>query len=169
VYSFDHVVRNSDVSLNYALKGTVKVGGPGLMVHGDYAMKGGPMRRDDFALPPKNDDAFRSIYGDRPLIPESEMKELRGRRFAIINLWRSITEEPCVDLPLAFCDTQTTSPEDYIVIEFRYVDRQHETYLGGYNEKQRWYYYPELLKDEGILIKTYDSQGSLWKNYTYEY
>jgi len=133
------------------------------MVHGDYAMLGAPARLANFLLPPKNDDAFRPAYGDRPLISEEEMQELRGRRYAFINLWRSFSELPCVDMPLTLCDATTTAKEDWITIEFRYVDCTIETYLGGHSSQQKWYYFPEVTKDEGILLKTYDSQGALWK------
>jgi hypothetical protein len=164
VFAFDHVVRNSDVSLNYAVKNGVKVGGPATVVHGDYAMLGAPMRRDNFALPPKVDDTFIKTHKERPLIHPEEMAELKGRRFAIVNLWRSFIDPPVVDMPLTFCDCATVTKEDYVALEFRYSDRTFETYAGAYSDKQRWYYFPQMTKDEVVLLKTYDSQGILWKN-----
>jgi hypothetical protein len=128
-------------------------------------MKGGPVRMQNFALPPANDDSFLKSHGTRPLISEEEMNELKGRRFAIINLWRSFSSELCVDMPLTMCDTQTTSESDFIAIEFRYIDRVIETYLGAFSPSQKWYYFPEMTKDEALLLKTYDSQGSMWSKY----
>ena len=148
VYAFDHVVRNSDVSLKYAVKDGVKVGGPALMVHGDYAMRGAPVRRDDFFRPPKLDDTFSKTHGSRPLIPPAEMDGLSGRRFAIVNLWRSIVQPPVVDLPLAMCDCATVLGDDYTAVEFRYVDRSFETYLGHHSDQQRWYYFPQMTCNE---------------------
>ena len=166
VFAFDHVVRNSGVSMNYAVKEGQKIGGPALVVHGDYGMRGGPVRRDNFFKPARSDDAFKPLYGDRPLIPEEEKGDLLGRRFAIVNLWRSFTPEPCVDTPLTFCDAQTALKKDYVTIEFRYSDGiTNETYLGGHSEGQRWYYYPALEREEGIMIKTYDSQGALFEDF----
>ena len=165
VYCFDHVVRNSGVSMKYALKDGQKIGGPALVVHGDYSLRGGPTRTINFTKPPAPDDSFKDLYGDRPLISTEEMEELKGRRFAIVNLWRSFSDQPCVDMPLTFCDTRTTLKTDYSTVEFRYCDRMIETYLGGHSAGQRWFYYPELLSNEGILIKTYDSQGALFEDY----
>ena len=164
VFAFDHVVRNTDVSMGYALKNGVKVGGPATMVHGDYAMRGAPARRDAFALPPKVDDTFIATNGKRPLIDPEELQALKGRRFAIVNLWRSFTDAPVVDMPLTMCDCATVAADDYTAIEFRYVDRTFETYAGGHNSAQRWYFFPEMTRDEAILLKTYDSQGALWKD-----
>lgn len=172
VFVFDHIVRNSGIS-NISTEGdsTVvkrhnKVGGPAFKVHGDYGLRGGPTRMHNFSKPPKIEDTFRVTYGERPLISAEIAEELKGRRFAIINLWRSFSDQPCVDMPLTFCDTQTTEKNDYATIEFRYSnDDTVETYLGGYSKGQRWYYYPSLLKNEGIFIKTYDSQGSLFVDY----
>ena len=130
------------------MKDGVKVGGAAVMVHGDYAMLGGPVRRDDFFLPPKVDDTFRKTHGARPLIDPALQDGLKGRRFAIVNLWRSIVAPPVVDMPLTMCDCATVAREDYTTVEFRYVDRVHETYLGHPSERQRWWYFPEMTKDE---------------------
>ena len=198
VYAFDHVVRNTDVSMKYAVKDGVKVGGPALMVHGDYAMLGAPLRRDHFFLPPKQDDTFIKTHGSRPLISPAEQAGLQGRRFAIVNLWRSFVDAPVLDLPLTMCDCNTVSKDDYTAVEFRYSDRTFETYVGHHSDGQRWYYFPEMTKDEVlhtaasitaasvcrrhlpvspthtsamrcvcqvVLLKTYDSQGVLWKEH----
>ena len=164
VYAFDHVVRNTGVSMKYAVKDGVKVGGPALMVHGDYAALGAPQRRDDFALPPSVDDTFIKTHGQRPLIPAEELEQLKGRRFAIINLWRGFIDAPIVDMPLTMCDSRTTVPSDYVCVEFRYDTHQHETYAGGQSDGQRFYYFPEMTKDEVVLLKTFDSQGVMWKD-----
>ena len=164
VYAFDHVVRQTGVGMNYEVKDGVKVGGPALVVHGDYAMRGAPVRRDHFALPPKTDDTFIKTHGTTPLIAPDELEALKGRRFAIVNLWRSIDpSHPVVDMPLTLCDCRTVTADDYVAIEFRYVDRKYDTYAGGHSPAQRWYYFPEMTGDEAILLKTYDSQGVLWR------
>jgi hypothetical protein len=164
VFAFDHVVRNTGVSMKYAVIDGVKVGGPAQIVHGDYAMLGAPQRRDDFALPPSSDDTFIKTHGQRPLIPPQELEELKGRRFAIINLWRGFVESPIVDMPLTMCDSRTTKAEDYICVEFRYETHGHQTYAGGHSDGQRWYYFPEMKSDEVVLLKTFDSQGVLCKD-----
>lgn len=65
-------------------------------------------------------------------------------------------------------DATTTTPNDIATVEFRYVDVTIETYVAGYNPNHRWIYYPLIQKNEGILLKTYDSQGSLWNDPDYE-
>mmetsp|Transcript_63381 Transcript_63381/g.95667 ORF Transcript_63381/g.95667 Transcript_63381/m.95667 type:complete len:319 (+) Transcript_63381:25-981(+) len=165
VFTYDHVVRNSGVSSKNVVKSGQKIGGPARKVHGDYAMNGGIIRVQRLALPPSAGDSFRSINGDKPLISPAKMEELKGRRFAIINLWRSFTDEPCVDMPLAFCDTKTMKKEDIVTMETRYSAVMIDTYLAGHTPDQKWYYYPELLKTEGVLLKTYDTQGELFSEF----
>lgn len=162
VFPFGHFVRSGKATMKYEMKDGQRVGGPAIIVHGDYALEGGPKRRDNFAKPPAHDDSFREVYGDRPLIPEEELSTLKHRRFAIINFWRSLAPEgvPLVDMPLCFCDASTAQPTDYATMEFRYVDRMIETYMGFHSEGQKFYYYPNLLRDEGVLLKTFDSQGA---------
>ena len=165
VYAFDHVVRQTGVGLNYEVKDGVKVGGPAVMVHGDYAMLGAPVRRDNFALPPSKDDTFIKTHGGTPLIPSSEFEALKSRRFAIVNLWRSFDSHPVVDMPLTMCDCRTVTANDYVTIQFRYEDHHgFETYLGGHSPAQRWYYFPQMTQHEAVLLKTYDSQGVLWRD-----
>jgi hypothetical protein len=161
VFPFGHFVRSGKATMKYEVKDGQRIGGPALVVHGDYSLEGGPKRRDNFAKPPAHDDSFKNVYQDRPLIPQEELDTLKNRRFAIVNLWRSIAPagEPLVDMPLCFCDAPTAVANDYGTVEFRYVDRMIETYMGFHSPDQRFYYFPNMLRDEGVLLKTFDSQG----------
>ena len=145
------------------------MGGAGVIVHGDYAMEGAPKRMLNFGLPPKHNDSFLKFNGERPLIPPEELEELKGRRFVIINVWRNISTEPIYDAPLAMVDAQTFTKDDIVTVEFRYTDCTIETQLGGNNESHKWVYYPRMERDEAILLKTFDSQGAMWKDQDYEY
>lgn len=170
VFPFNHYVRSGAATLKYEVRNGQRIGGPATFMHGDYALLGAPIRRDNFTLPPPDHDTFKVLYGERPLIPEEEMaQELRHRRFAIVNFWRNLADEPLVDMPLCFCDETTNTSEDYVAVEFRYTDRTIETYLAGYHPRQRWYYYPQLVKEEGILLKTFDSQGRLAQEYAQQH
>mmetsp|Transcript_20462 Transcript_20462/g.22230 ORF Transcript_20462/g.22230 Transcript_20462/m.22230 type:complete len:322 (-) Transcript_20462:140-1105(-) len=168
VICFDHVVRHSEVSMAYEKRGNVVVGGPAVAVHGDYAQEGAPKRFENFTKPPGNNDSFRKLLGETPLISAEEYASLKNRRYAIINLWRNIADYPVYDTPLAMVDAATTEPNDIVTVEFRYVDCTIETYLAGHNPNHRWVYYPLLQKNEGILLKTFDSQGAIWNDSTYE-
>jgi hypothetical protein len=71
-------------------------------------------------------------------------------------------------MPLTFCDAQTATGNDYATIEHRYTDRMIETYLGFYSPSQQWNYFPNMLRDEGVLLKTYDSQGEFARDHLNE-
>ena len=92
----------------------------------------------------------------RDELPE-EAEELLKRRFVIINVWRPIAE-PVQTSPLALCDAASTAPGDLIAAERRAKDRVGEIQLGVFNPNQRWYYFPDMLRNEVLLIKVYDSE-----------
>ena len=63
--------------------------------------------------------------------------------------------------PLALCDSQTVNPEDLVVFEIHYQDRLGENYFAKHAERHHWYYFPEMTRDEALLIKQWDSAGPL--------
>lgn len=88
-----------------------------------------------------------------------------GRRFAIVNVWRSIDAvQPITSLPLAMLDAATVQPEEC----FRYalVNAEAEPPLAGYansvghSDAHRWYYYDKMVADEALLLYTYDGNTS---------
>ena len=82
-------------------------------------------------------------------------------RFAIVNLWRSIAEEPVARYPLALCDAASVHPDDLVVFEIRYADRIGENYFAKHADDHRWYYYPAMTREEALLIKQWDSAGGI--------
>lgn len=112
---------------------------PANIVHNDYTHDSGPKRLDDF-------------FGDSP----GEAARLKQRRFAIINAWRPIGA-PVLDHPLVLCDARTIGEDDLVAVERRGEDRTGELQVALYDPTQRWYYYPEMTRDEVLLFKTYDS------------
>ena len=88
-----------------------------------------------------------------------------GRRFAVVNVWRSIDgAHPVMSLPLAMLDAATVRLEDC----FRYalVNAEHEPPLAGFTNNvghsmaHRWYYYDRMVADEALLLYTYDGTAS---------
>jgi hypothetical protein len=79
-----------------------------------------------------------------------------SRRFAIVNVWRSIGGR-VLSAPLALCDAASVAPGDLVPVERRARDRIGEIQQAAYNPAHRWYYFPEMAPDEALLIKTYDS------------
>jgi hypothetical protein len=48
--------------------------------------------------------------------------------------------------------------DDWIVAERRYPDRVGQTYRLKYSPKHRWFYFPEMTRDEAVVFKVYDSE-----------
>jgi hypothetical protein len=112
---------------------------PADIVHNDYTARSGVKR-------------LRDHFADSPDAAE----ELLERRFAIVNVWRSIAG-PVYNHPLVLCDAATVRPEDLVSIERRAKDRIGELQVAQHDPRQRWYYFPEMQMDEALLFKTFDS------------
>jgi hypothetical protein len=109
------------------------------IVHNDYTARSGVKRLwDHFA-----DDL-------------DEADKLLQRRFAIVNVWRSI-DGPVYNYPLALCDAATVRPEDLVSVERRAEERTGELQVALHHLGHRWYYFPEMQMDEALLFKTFDS------------
>ncbi len=133
VVVFDHTLRTGDVSEQQARK----IREPVLWAHNDYTENSGPQRV-------------------REILPE-EAERLLQHRFAIIQVWRAI-DRPIQSNPLALLDAHSVSPSDLLPAERRYPDRVGETYQLRYNPDHRWFYFPEMQRDEAVVFKVYDSQ-----------
>jgi hypothetical protein len=164
-FAFDHNVRSASGKRDrQRIAGGQQVQGPAHIVHGDYTLTSAPQRLRDLTKPPTGNDTLRPILGkDRALIrPELAAPALEGaKRFAIINVWRSIAREPVVTNPLALCDSQSVAPEQLVVFEIHYQDRIGENYFAKHSPRHRWFYFPGMTGEEALLIKQWDSAGVL--------
>jgi hypothetical protein len=164
-FAFDHNVRSaSGKQKQQRIAGGQQVQGPAHIVHGDYTLTSAPQRLRDLTRPPTANDTLRKTLGsDRALIrPELAAPALEGaKRFAIINVWRSIAREPVLTNPLALCDSQTVEPDQFVVFEIQYSDRIGENYFAKHSPRHSWFYYPSMTREEAILIKQWDSAGAL--------
>jgi len=133
VVVFDHTLRSGDQAEREARL----VREPVLSVHNDYTEWSAPQRV-------------------RELLPD-EAGELLRHRFAIIQVWRAINR-PIQSNPLAIADARSLAPADLIAAERRYPHRVGETYQVRYNPAHRWFYFPEMRRDEALVFKVYDSQ-----------
>jgi len=112
---------------------------PASIVHNDYTARSGIKRLVDY-------------FAD-----DSELAStLLQRRFAIINVWRSIAG-PIHNHALVVCDATSVRPEDLVAVERRAEERTGELQVALYNPEQRWFYFPEMQMDEALLFKTFDS------------
>jgi hypothetical protein len=84
-------------------------------------------------------------------------------RCAIYHVWRSLTPAP-QDAPLALCDGRTVKEQDCVaadtILDFpgSRMDRIEAT-VCRFNADQRWYYFPDMTRDEVILFKDFDSDA----------
>ncbi len=109
---------------------------PVFNVHNDYTEWSGPQRV-------------------REILPD-EAEALLRHRFAIIQVWRA-TAEPIQSNPLAIADARSLAPEDLIRAERRYPHRVGETYRIRHNPAHRWFYFPQMRRDEALVFKVFDS------------
>ncbi len=110
------------------------------LVHNDYTARSGVKR-------------LRDHFADDP----NKAEKLLQRRFAIINVWRSIAG-PVYNHPLALCDAATVRPQDLVSVERRAEERTGELQVALHDSGHRWYYFPEMQMDEALLFKTFDSE-----------
>jgi hypothetical protein len=142
VLMFDHTIRISDDNLRQEKMARAPV----RSVHNDYTDKSGPQRVRDLLEPAEAEAALKG-------------------RFAIIQVWRPITEVLQRD-PLAICDARTLPKEGFIVVERHYPHRIGETYHITYNAAHKWYYFPEMKRTEAIIFKVFDSDMDSPVRYT---
>lgn len=164
-YAFDHNVRVAGAKQRQLrIAGGQQVQEPIQVVHGDYTLTSGPQRLRDLARPPGGNDTLRSVLAEgQALVSEQMLTDAlsdRGR-FAIVNLWRNIDALPVAMHPLAVCDGQSVAPEDLVVFELHYQDRIGENYFAKHAERHRWAWFPQMTRDEALLIKQWDSAGTL--------
>lgn len=131
---FDHTLRSGDETEREAKL----IREPVLSAHNDYTEWSGPNRVREF-------------------LPE-EAEELLASRFAIIQVWRAINQ-PIQRNPLAVADAKSIAMEDFMVAERRYPQRVGQTYRLKYSPNHRWFYFPEMRRDEALVFKVYDSEN----------
>lgn len=120
-------------------------------------------------------------------LPKEEAEELLKGRYQIINVWRPI-ENPASDFPLAVIDWRTTVPEDFVEVDLMYPKRdaadddgddrgkevlpdadklmstegyevKGETFGVAPSERHRFYYVKDMVPEEVMLLKCFDSHG----------
>ena len=164
VVAFDHNVRSaSGKKIKQRIKGGQEIQGPAHIVHGDYTLTSAPQRLMDLTKPPSINDTVKTLLNKgESLLDSNQVSEIiSAGRFSIINVWRNIAQEPVQTNPLALCDATTVHPNDLVVFEIHYNDRVGENYFSKHNDSHQWYFYPNMTYSEALLIKQWDSQGTL--------
>ena len=141
VASAGGVLRRSERSPGFGKDGSTT---PARFAHCDYS--GNP--------------AGSHFWIDRMLPPE-EAEARAGRRFAIYNLWRAISDPP-QDAPLAVCDARTVAPAD-VVCSDCVIDPpdapelRFENSVFRHSPRHRWCYFSGMTPDEVLVFKGFDS------------
>jgi hypothetical protein len=134
VIVFDHTVRGNDV----VRRESTDVHAPVMRAHNDYTVDSGPRRV-------------------RQLVPdEREASRLLDGRFVEINVWRPI-RGPLKSWPLAVCSGASMQPADFLPCDLIYPDRLGEIYEIAHDPRHEWYYFPDMRRDEVLLLKCFDS------------
>jgi hypothetical protein len=83
------------------------------------------------------------------------------RRYAHYNVWRVLTPPP-QDIPLAVCDARSVSTSDLVDADLitdtpGTLESSIVIVLLRYSPCHRWWYFPNMDRDEVLVFKSYDS------------
>lgn len=149
VLIFDHTIRESGNKNLNAQSGSSAAPVP--RVHCDYTAEGAPRR-----LKQLGKEGINSLVRGR-ILTEAEVDELATRRFAFINVWRSISDDaPVHRMPLAVMDERSMDPDEKFLYELIFPDRVGENYSLDFSKDHKWYYYPLMQKSECLVFKVYE-------------
>lgn len=97
------------------------------------------------------------------MVEDREGRSLRHYpRFAVLQTWRCLTPPPC-DNTLVLCDASSVEARDCIVFDaairepYDEPGNVFESQFSRFNPTQRWYYFSDLLPEEMIIFKGFDS------------
>ena len=95
----------------------------------------------------------------RDVVPEADAERLLSHRIIELNVWRPI-RGPLQTMPLGIVDARSLRPGDLVATDLIYPDRVGEIYYVAYGPQHEWYYFPDMQRDEALLIKCFDTDGS---------
>jgi len=138
------------------------VRGGAFMAHGDFNDK---LKSQLLAMYAENKHSY--IADPEPEGMGVSEDDLRKGRLIVLNFWRSRGDGPVRRAPLAVCDATSMRPEDMHCYAHdpnpppkNYsLPLPNELTVPSSSERQRWFYFPEMTKDEVLVFKTYDSKG----------
>ena len=139
VFIFDHLQRRRVAGAKDRSRSGPRQ--PATRVHVDHTDRSGPQR-------------VRDLMGD-------EAEELLKGRVQVINLWRPILDEPLRDAPLAVCDSRTVESGRSGAVRSGLSRPGRRDLFGQLQPGHRWYYVPEMRRDEALLLKIADTRTDI--------
>lgn len=136
VVVFDHTVRGDSASY----RSDTRIQEPVSRVHNDYTAE----------------SALRRV---RDVVPAGDAERLLQHRIIEVNVWRPI-RGPLRTRPLAVLDATSAQPDDFVACDLIYRDRLGEIYYVAHRAQHEWYYYPDMERDEALLLKGFDTDTS---------
>jgi hypothetical protein len=137
VVVFDHTVRGDSES---SRSGT-RIHEPVSRVHNDYT-------------------AASALNRVRDVLPAENAERLLRHRVVEVNVWRPI-RGPLRTMPLAVLDARSLGPGDLVACDLIYPDRVGEIYYVAHRPQHAWYYFPDMQRDEALLLKGFDTDESV--------
>ena len=97
-----------------------------------------------------------AVFAERSL-PEGR----KMQRYAHFTVWRAYSGPP-QDVPLAVADARSIAREDLMVADAIFdepgkPDWSFESYLVRHNPAHRWFWFPDMSRDEALIFRTSDS------------
>jgi hypothetical protein len=135
VVIFDHTVRGNAAGE----RGGVAIREPVSRVHNDYT-------------------PASALRRARDVTPRERTATLLNR-FVQVNVWRPI-RGPLQTRPLGLIDATTLRSGDLVACDLIYRERLGEIYYAAHQPGHAWYYYPDMSRDEVLLLKGFDSDAS---------
>ena len=135
------VIRRSERAAGYRREGTTV---PGRFAHCDFSP-----------------NPAGSRFWVESLLGPEEARVRLGKRFALYNVWRSLSAPP-QDTPLALCDARSVASADTVGCD-QILCRpdgsriEFELSLFRYSPAQRWCYFPDMSLDEVLVFRGFDS------------
>ena len=129
----------------------------------EVAIRNGRPIRDTFRL-----DTHGFVFTDHHTKVKDFTDEAERRlkkRWAIIQVWRPIRGKVLID-PLGICDGRTIPQKGFILVQRRYKYRTGEVYHIAYNPEHVWYYFPEMVRDEAMVFKVFDTDQRVDTRFT---
>ena len=137
VVVFDHTLRGNSESTR---SGT-RIHEPVSRVHNDYTAQ----------------SALRRV---RDVVPAEDAERLLRHRIIEVNVWRPI-RGPLQTMPLAVLDAKSLGPGDLVACDLIYRDRVGEIYYVAHRSQHEWYYFPDMRREEALLLKCFDTDASV--------